>query len=58
MRLTVELEAGAEPIAGRVTEFGGEAHCFAGYMDLMALLERLRAQPESDGRPAEPRAGR
>jgi hypothetical protein len=58
MRLTVELEMGSEPIAGSVRESGGEAHRFAGYMDLMALLERLREDPEPDGQPADAREGR
>jgi hypothetical protein len=44
--LTVELEANAEPIAGRIKESGGTAHEFSGYMSLISTLERLRRTPD------------
>jgi hypothetical protein len=53
-RLTVELEADSEPIAGQIEEFGGTAHEFKGYMSLIAALERLR-RPSRAAAAASPR---
>lgn len=55
-RLTVELESEAEPIKGQISEPGGRAHEFSGYMGLIEALERLRP-PHVPGS-AAPRAPR
>jgi hypothetical protein len=45
-RLTVELESQSEPIRGRISEPGGRAREFSGYMGLIEALERLRTSGE------------
>jgi hypothetical protein len=49
--LTVELDARAEPIQGRILDPGGSAHEFSGYMGLIEVFERLR--PPVDRRTGE-----
>jgi hypothetical protein len=54
-RLTVELDSGSEPIAGRIEESGGAEHEFTGYMSLIETLERLR--PAAARRRTPPQEG-
>ena len=42
MALILELDAGSEPIAGRVNADGCEPAEFVAYMQLIALLEKQR----------------
>jgi len=42
-QLTVTIEAGSDPIAGRLALADGSSTHFEGYMELVAALERLRA---------------
>jgi len=41
-QLTVTIEAGSDPIAGRLALADGSSAHFEGYMELIAALERLR----------------
>jgi hypothetical protein len=50
---TLDLEVGTEPIAGRLSEPGGEPAPFAGWLELAAALERaVRPDPPEPERPA------
>lgn len=40
-RITIELDAG-EPIRGRLIDGAGEEHPFRGWLELSAMLERMR----------------
>ena len=40
-RLTLELESGADPIAGRIRDASGTAREFVGWLGLAEALERL-----------------
>lgn len=40
--MILELFPGAEPIAGRLGQRGHESRGFAGYLELIALLEEIR----------------
>jgi hypothetical protein len=46
--VTLELELGAEPIAGRLRGYGDELE-FAGWLGLAAALERLLDESEPPG---------
>jgi len=50
-QVTLDLEVGAEPIAGRLSDAGGTTIAFTGWLELAAALERaLRAQaPAAEG---------
>ena len=39
-QFTLDLEVGTEPIAGRLSDPGGEPVPFAGWLELAAALER------------------
>lgn len=43
VRLTIELDSAAEPVAGRVWLRDGDSRRFVGYLELLAALEALRA---------------
>lgn len=43
LQVTLDLEPGADPIAGSCTHGSGPAECFVGWLGLMAALERARA---------------
>lgn len=64
LRLTLDLDPGADPIAGRVEPQKGPGEPFAGYVELIAALERARnggAEASSadvaGGRPAHVQEG-
>ena len=41
--LQLDLDLGSEPISGRVGSEDAETHAFTGYMDLIAVLQSIRA---------------
>jgi hypothetical protein len=45
-RLELELERGSDPISGELTDGGGLRWHFAGWLQLMSILERAKA-PET-----------
>jgi hypothetical protein len=42
-RVVIELDLAADPIAGRIISPAGASRRFAGWLELMAALERARA---------------
>jgi hypothetical protein len=46
-RLTIELEAGAEPIQGSIEQAGGERQRFWGWLELIEALRRIAADASS-----------
>jgi hypothetical protein len=62
--ITLELENGSEPIAGRVDGIDERGpHEFRGYMQLISLLEQARVEvgpgpPPKSGEARRPRLGR
>ena len=45
MRLTIEIDARSQPIAGWLQPNGGPREEFVGLLELISLLEELRKQP-------------
>ena len=51
-RITLELEAGADPIRGSIDHADGRRVCFWGWLELMEELRRAAArEPEQPSRP-------
>lgn len=50
VKVSVELQAGAEPVAGTVQVEGGPTQPFIGWIELTHAIERARelADPEKD----------
>jgi len=46
-RVILELEVGADPIAGRVGDPGSEPESFTGWLQLAAALERAGREPDA-----------
>lgn len=46
--LTVTIETGSDPIAGRLALPDGSSTPFEGYVELIAALERLRESAPTD----------
>jgi hypothetical protein len=45
MRLTIEIDARSQPIAGWLQPNGGPREEFVGLLELISLLEELRKRP-------------
>jgi hypothetical protein len=48
-RVIIDLEVGAEPIAGSVALPGDDAEAFTGWLQLAAALERAGREPDPPG---------
>ena len=51
MRIDLDLDAGSEPVAGRLVVAGGAEHPFTGYAGLIAALEELRRGEDGGSSP-------
>jgi hypothetical protein len=49
LRIVLELEDGSEPISGTIAADLGPAEPFAGVMQLIAAVDRVRGADQSDG---------
>ena len=55
VRLTIDLEPGAEPIQGLVSQDGRPARSFTGWLELSTALELARTADNRSGDPKNPR---
>lgn len=53
LRIRLDLEPAAEPIAGRLGVESGVGQAFSGYLELIAALEALRSTPADHDRQEE-----
>lgn len=49
LRITIELDPGAEPIAGRITVPSAAPCAFVGWMELVHAIDRARLSWDSRG---------
>jgi hypothetical protein len=42
LRISIELDPGAEPVAGRITVPGAEPRAFVGWMELVHAIDSAR----------------
>jgi hypothetical protein len=48
LRLVLELDPGAEPIHGTITDGGGRVREYVGWLALISALDELRQLPEGE----------
>jgi hypothetical protein len=54
-QLGISIERGSEPIAGKVRQPDGTSAPFHGYVQLIAVIERVHVGEQADnGRPGKP----
>jgi hypothetical protein len=53
-RITLELEAGTDPIRGSIEHADGSRQAFWGWLELSAELRRVTAQPDAQAERPQP----
>ena len=49
LRISIELDPGTEPLAGRIIVPGAEPRAFVGWMELVHAIDRARLASEGRG---------
>ena len=58
VRITLEVEAGADPIRGSIDRADGSSVCFWGWLELIEELSRVAAgEPEPPSQPSQANTG-
>jgi hypothetical protein len=48
LRISIELDSGTEPVAGRITVRGAEPRTFVGWMELVHAIDHARHARDGD----------
>jgi hypothetical protein len=49
LRISIELDSGTEPVAGRITVPGAAPRAFVGWMELVHAIDRARQSWDGGG---------
>jgi hypothetical protein len=49
LRISIEIDPGTEPVAGRISVLGAAPRAFVGWMELVHAIDRARQASDSGG---------